>query len=334
MSTPTIRSQSLKRAIDRLDDVGADADRLLMRFGFNRRQTLNPLRRISFQKFVEFYEAAAEIAGDPHLGLHIGEYTELDNYDTLGYAARSCDTFGDALRTLCRYLRVVEDGSHADISQHDKYASLRYELVRPVGGGARQTTELGLCVFHRWGESLLQSHWPLVSVSFSHPLLLDDSEHKRVFSADIQFEQHTNELVFTTDLLASPLDSADSELRAIMEENLQRVEHSLPSDNEWGDATRQCITASLHRGEPSLAAIAGQLGVSTRTLQRRLGEQSTCFADLLDAVRRELASSQLASSHTSVGEVAFALGYSDISAFHHAFKRWYSVTPGQFRNRR
>ena len=333
MSSPTIRAQSLNRAIDRLDTLGADTDRLLRRFGFSRTHTSNPLRRVSFSQFVDFYEAAADVAGDSHLGLHIGEYTELDHYDTLGYAARCCDTFGDALQTLCRYLRVLEDGSRASVVISAVEARLRYALTDVAARTGRQTVELGLCVFHRWGESLLQSNWPLHSITFSHPASAGAGEYRRIFSCDVEFEQSANELIFPASLLDTPLQSADSGLRAIMEDSLRHVTHSLPGGDVWISNTRQHIIALLGQGEPSLTAVSELLGVSARTLQRRLKERASSFAELLDAIRKELAGSEMRRAQITTGEVAFALGYSDVSAFHHAFRRWYATTPADYRRR-
>ena len=331
MSPPTIRSQSLKRAIDRLDAIGADSDGLLRRFGFSRTHTHNPLRRVSFQKFVAFYHAAAEVSGDPYLGLHIGENTELDSYDTLGHAARCCEQFGDALKTLCRYLRVLEDGSNAYLHCDADHAYLRYELTALSTHNARQTIELGLCVFHRWGQSLLRREWPLTAVSFSHAAPGDTDEHTRIFAAPVRFSQPTNELVFSANWLATPLDSADSHLRKVMEDNLQRVSQSLTDGSGLTDLVRERITASLSQGEPTIDAVARQLGMSKRTLQRRLKEQAHSFVELLDSVRRELARTYLHDDQLSPGEVAFSLGYADISAFYHAFKRWYGTTPAVIR---
>ena len=265
--------------------------------------------------------------------MHIGENTELDNYDTLGYAARCCDRFGDALKTLCRYLRVLEDGSKAYLHRDENQACLRYELATPSNSSSRQTIELGLCVFHRWGESLLHQKWPLMAINYSHAAPNELSEYARIFEAPAHFEQPFNELVFSASWLEAPLDSADAELRKVMEDNLQRVSQSLPGNNGLIELVRTHITASLNQGEPTIDYVSYQLGMSKRTLQRRLSEQSNSFMQILDAVRSGKAKTYLTEEQLSPSEVAFALGYADISAFYHAFKRWYGVSPTQFKSR-
>ncbi len=89
----------------------------------------------------------------------------------------------------------------------------------------------------------------------------------------------------------------------------------------------------LPDGEPRRAALAKALGVSERTLQRRLGHENASFHVLLDGTRRELAQEYLANSRLSLAEVAYLLGFADKSNFFRSFKRWFATSPGEFRRR-
>ena len=95
---------------------------------------------------------------------------------------------------------------------------------------------------------------------------------------------------------------------------------------------RQVLYRRAQRGQPA-AAIAADLGLPPRTLQRRLASDGTSFGSLLEEVRRELALRLLSEPRTSVAEVAFALGFADQTAFHRAFVRWTGSTPGEHRRR-
>ena len=97
---------------------------------------------------------------------------------------------------------------------------------------------------------------------------------------------------------------------------------------------RQRISARLGQGAVKLADVADDLHLSTRTLQRRLMDAGVAFQTLLDATRNELACHYLAHSDMPITEVGYLLGYQEPSAFHHAFKQWQGVGPGQYRGRR
>ena len=91
------------------------------------------------------------------------------------------------------------------------------------------------------------------------------------------------------------------------------------------------LLVNLAGGELTGAAIARGLGLSERTLHRRLRAESTSFADILDATRGELAKSLLPEPEIGIGEIAFLLGYSEPSAFHRFFRRWTGSTPLAYR---
>jgi AraC-like DNA-binding protein len=96
---------------------------------------------------------------------------------------------------------------------------------------------------------------------------------------------------------------------------------------------RTAIIEAFSRQECSMAAVAKRLGTSPRTLNRRLAEEGVGFKRLLEEIRRHLAQEYLADRRLSIGEIAFILGYGDVTAFHHAFRRWTKLTPAQFRER-
>ncbi|HNN16736.1 MAG TPA: AraC family transcriptional regulator, partial [Giesbergeria sp.] len=107
-----------------------------------------------------------------------------------------------------------------------------------------------------------------------------------------------------------------------------------PRDTGIVAQVRQRISARLGQGAVKLADVADDLHLSTRTLQRRLMDAGVAFQTLLDATRHELACHYLAHSDMPITEVGYLLGYQEPSAFHHAFKQWQGVGPGQYRGRR
>jgi AraC-like DNA-binding protein len=149
--------------------------------------------------------------------------------------------------------------------------------------------------------------------------------------APVSFERGEDAVRCRRESLLLPLRGHNATLLSILEAHAAQVLQALPSESDLLARTRQITRALLPEGEPTLEAVAAQLGLGSRTLQRRLRGAGVTFRRLVDEVRRDCALAQLERSDTSVAEVAFSLGFSDPSAFTHAFRRWTGRTPGQRR---
>ena len=106
---------------------------------------------------------------------------------------------------------------------------------------------------------------------------------------------------------------------------------ALPKPQSFEDRVRHAVAATLADEAPSLRRIARALGVSARTLTRRLAEEGTKFSAVVDAIRAEMASSLLHQRNLGVSEVSYLLGFSEPSAFTRAFQRWTGTSPTEFR---
>jgi AraC-like DNA-binding protein len=128
-----------------------------------------------------------------------------------------------------------------------------------------------------------------------------------------------------------PLPRHDPALFAYLERHTRSILARIPAAGRAADQVRRLITEELRNGEPSQADISRRLAMSERTLQRRLRDENTTFAEILDSARAELSQLYLREGNIAAYEVAFLLGYSEPSAFHRAFRRWTGQTPQEFR---
>jgi AraC-like DNA-binding protein len=140
-------------------------------------------------------------------------------------------------------------------------------------------------------------------------------------------------LVFAASDLERQVPGADRGLLPIVERHLAA---SLPPRGEgdaWLEGLRDEISRRICDGQPTIFSLAKRLGLGVRTLQRRLDERGLVFKTLVEEIRRDLALRYLGDEGPSLTEVAFLLGYSEVSAFNRAFRRWTGGTPLSHRKR-
>jgi AraC-like DNA-binding protein len=175
-------------------------------------------------------------------------------------------------------------------------------------------------------------------VTFAHPAPPDPGPYERFFDGPVRFGQPSTVMHLVPAQLAMPIPRADPVLGSLLREAASRALAEVGSATPATAPTslagqlRDIMAEELQRGgPPGVAAIARRLGMSTRTLRRRLDEEGGSFRELVDDIRADLARGYLADLRLPVSEVAFLLGFSELSAFHRAFRRWEGTTPAAYR---
>jgi AraC-like DNA-binding protein len=176
--------------------------------------------------------------------------------------------------------------------------------------------------------------WTPERVWLAHPRPPDSSALEACFAGTpITFDTGANGLAFAASTLALPVVSADAPLHSVLTQHAERALPPEPPAEDWLARVRLKTREALGEGGGTLERVARALKMSPRTLQRRLSEHGTSFQDVLDVERQELARRLLEDPRLSVSEVAWRLGYSELTAFNRAFKRWTGKTPGEWRAR-
>lgn len=171
-----------------------------------------------------------------------------------------------------------------------------------------------------------------LAVEFVHAAQDQVEAYRAVLGVAPRFEVPVACVVLASELLDRPVPAADPGLSRIVTAHAEQLLAASPRPQEnIATRVRRQLAEGMAHGQVSLRHVARQLNLSERSLQRRLEDQGTCFADLMDEVRRELALRYIADQHLALGEVAYLLGFSEPSAFHRAFKRWTGMTPAAAR---
>lgn len=194
----------------------------------------------------------------------------------------------------------------------------------------RQTAELLLAAWVRIGRVATSSSWSPAEVRFAHRPPCDAREHERFFGAPPRFASAENALVLPAALLDLPCRSTDASLLSLLDRYAtDRLDGRHAAT--FAERARAALSEELQVGHVTAHALATRLKVSVRTLHRALAAEDTSYRRLLDQFRLEIAVRHLRDDRMSVAEVAFLVGFSELSAFHRAFKRWTGRTPATFR---
>lgn len=327
MASATIAARMVLRIVDHCRARGVDGESLCRELGLSPASLTEPGARVPYQTIALVGERALALTGDEAFGLHLaGDAGKREQIDAGLLLAMASPTVRVALEKVARYQRFWGDGDRTKLVRLRDGVAVRYALPGASGTYARHADECAMAEI-AIGVRALSGHdlTPRV-VRFRHgpPRALD--EHRALFRCPVEFCAAHTEIELDESTCATPMAHANAMFSSIFEREVERAIARLPAAARASENVRSAVRAALGAGGATLAATARLLGVSPRTLQRQLRAEQTSFAGVLDAVRRELAGAYL-DRGLSIPDVAALLGYADVTAFHHAFRRWTGSTP-------
>jgi AraC-like DNA-binding protein len=273
--------------------------------------------------------AFAEV-GDPAFGLTVGAKVRPELFGAVGFAAMSCDTYGEALARIARYKRVM-GGDHVEIVSCGRLSIVRSYRDADIRSFARQVLDGELAFMVALGRFLTGQ--PLrperVAIAFPRP-----DYHARCvafFQCPVVFDTPYSELVFQSDDLKLPLVSRNPALAPFFEEKAEELRGLPEGELPFAERVRSALRYRLRGDLPTIELVAKDLAMSERSLQRKLAQEGVSFQSLVDKARSELAQRYLRHQKLDAAEVSYLLGFSHPNSFYRAFKRWMQMTPEEYR---
>lgn len=294
---------------------------------------LDPATALSRLVDAEAYYALLERAAgdhDPGLPLRYGASVRPEDFGAMGLALKTASTVGEALARIVRYVLVITNS--LEYALVDEPAGRAFVMRRrpPHRLGAGIANEGALAAVTSLLRQITDAPVAPTAVSFRHPAPASVAAHEAFFGGAVSFEAARDALALDEATLAARTRLADEGLSAYLIAQLEAM-RAQRLDRSVATRVHRAVTDALCDGPPSRARIARRLGMSDRTLHRRLADEGLTFKDVANRARREVAESLLALPDHSLAEVAFLTGFADQSAFQRAFKRWSGRTPLAFR---
>ena len=242
-------------------------------------------------------------------------------------------TLGESIRLLPRFMRITNESacwSVAASSDNANDAVMKLRYIGLLRRNLKHATEYHVAGVLQNLRKFVGRDVNPAHVSFIHLRKSGIRPFERYFGCPVEFGADSDRMVLSKSALGMPNFRADSKLCELLqhlgdEETRRRV----AQPQSFRQAVDNALFTSLTRGEPKQERVAEALGVSPRTLVRRLAEEGTSFTELLDKLRRSLADQYLNEAGTSIEQIALLLGYSEIGCFTHAFRRWHGVAPSE-----
>ena len=319
--------------VDRLKAARIATDPVLKKAGLTRRQTSNPDIKIPFHKHAALLTLAAEAVGDGCFALHTSLDIQPRQVGALGYILLNSSTLGDALGNLQRYYRVLTEGVDINLSVDGDDVALITRIVDPLVEDERQAAEGGKSLLLQICEVITGAEITPIRVEFRHSRPKEAWIIRQRFGCPVLYGQDRIALVLKRELLDHAVENADDELLKILKRHCRQILGRTPRTKNLSYDVRELITALLPSGQPKIDDVARELGMSSRTLRRRLAEQALIYTELVEEVRHKLALRYLNDKNIMLTQAAYLLGYADLATFNHAFRRWTGSSPSGYRQK-
>jgi AraC-like DNA-binding protein len=315
--------------LERFARVGVDIDALLRRAGIPRSRFAVAKPQGTTAEYFALWRAAGESARGPDLGLRAGSNTLSHHQSVATLAALHSPTLGEGLIKLARYKRLVcPEDVRIDVRRGE--ARLRFEWLLADTDPPPMLID---CIFASIGELTERGTGKPIRprrIELTRPRNHEAMLRKH-FGCDIKFDAPFDVLVFDEAALALPLVTHNAQVLALIVPGLEAALEDTGSGRTLADDVRAALKQTICGERPAVEKVAKSLGMSPRTLQRRLGELGTTYQKLLDEVRHRSARRLLANTDLAAAEVAFLLGFEELNSFTRAFHSWEGTTPTKWR---
>jgi len=320
----------VRLAYQGLINLGIDANKVLKRSGLKPEQLNKTNLRTQFSAQPRFWQAAAELSGDPSIGLHVGEKMPIYKGQIIEYLFLSSANFGEGLRRNINYQRLVSDALQGQlIEQPDIYLTGQFADNKFVTSHLIEALSLGII---KCFQTVTDGTFKAEKILFRHSPNTDLAEYERIFQCKVEFNAEQFRIYLPREILSYRSPNSAPELLnlhvKVADEHI-----ALLQQQDFIGEVNSLIASMLESGEATLEAVAAKLKITPRQLRHQLKTADTSFQHLLNKVRHSLARRLLSKTDEDISEIVYLTGFSEPSTFYRAFKRWENTTPIEYRQK-
>jgi AraC-like DNA-binding protein len=340
---PTVTGFAAKQAIAALRKRGVTLAPLLHQAGLSERDLASDgnFVRVAAIAQAKLLGLAAEAMDDSAFGLHLAERSDPRDAGIFFYVASGAENFGEALALFARYFRIVNEAVRLKLTRTARGLDAEIEFVGLPRHEVWQNAEFGIAAILKALREVAGRNIRPTRAAFAHARNSELREFERFYLCPVEFGRAASEgvssdlLEFSTETLAIPLITADPKLLNALRSfcDMASKERNTTAGT-LRSAVENEVEKLLPHGKAKVQAVARNLALSGRTLSRRLADEGTSYAEVVDRLRRSLALQYLKEPGMSVSQIAWLLGYEGATSFNHAFRRWTGRSPSAARNQK
>lgn len=308
--------------------AGCDSAALLEAAGVSLKTLESPTARCPLSHSLRLWRIAVQATGDPAFGIKVASHVRPTTFHALSYGISASSTLREAFERAQRYSHL---GTDAVEYQFHRVGSEYHMVVDPVAELPDETIDAIVGSHLRMCRSLAGRDYAPLRIEFRRPRPARIEDFEAVLRAPLIFNAAQTRMVFDCDSFERPLDGGNPELARHNDAIALQYLSQLERDNIQARVC-EVLTHRLAQGEPSQEEVAVMLNMSSRTLQRKLGEAGITYKEVLNDTRHTLALAYLSAPRHTVSDVTFLLGFSAGSSFTRAFRRWTGQSPSAWRS--
>ena len=317
--------------LDYLYTQGEDAEQWLINEGIDTRLLKTNGQRLSAESFTEIWRTLLNNSPENNLGLKIGKNLNAVRGNILGLLASNSPTLESALDNVCKYHALMSGDPQPYMKKKPEGAYFcQLSSLRDLEV-SRHTLECMYSAILTILRQMARKNISPAQIEFTHAKPRATEELEAFFNCPIVYDGKENTMLFNYETLSYNALYANEQLLGTIEQHAKKMLAELRTADTWTDKVQRTVITAISKGNYDINSVASELTVSSRKLQQVLKSENTNFKTILDSVRKEMAVDHLQNSRFSIAELALLLGFSEQSAFNHAFKRWTGKTPGEYK---
>ena len=329
---PSTAGTLSRLACARAMSAGVDVAPLMVEAAVTRKQVEDDSVRLAAKGQIKFVELVADALHDDLLGFHLGCDYDLREIGLLYYVWNSSRLLGDAFRRAERYSSIVNEAVCLRLRSNGNDLALTSTYVGISRLSDRHQIEFWVTSVVRICRQLTNRHLRPSGVRFVHRRNGAATVLEKFLGCEVEFGAATDEVAFPEAVKRLPVVCADPYLNKLLIKYCDEARsHRKAGHFTCRVAVENAIAPLLPHGKAGVGEIARQLGMSPRTLERRLSSEGLTFGGILNELRCDLAKRYLREDDLPISKIAWLLGYQDAGGFTHAFKRWTGRTPSEER---
>jgi AraC-like DNA-binding protein len=316
-----------------LETYGCDPEPVFRAAHISLEDLSDPNARFLTHKTSELMRLAVAATADPAFGLAVGRHMRPTSAHAMGFSIWASNNLREAIERVQKFFKIFTTSCYCTIEKQDDLYLIRshaYPAYQSVIGPEDQ--EAMFSTMLQTFRHLLPGRLDVYRVGLSRPRPPKNvADFERFFKCPIEWGYDGIYMLLSAAQVEAQLPTANAEL-ALQNDKLCQDYIVRFDRQDIINQVSNTLVEMLPHGEPGMADIAAKLMLSSRTLQRKLKNQNTCFKQLLEDVRKEMAIQYIRQTHVPIGEISYRLGFAHINNFSRAFKRWTGMTPIDYRD--